>query len=271
MMTLRGRSSCRRPLLATALAVVTVAASVAVTSAISTSPAAAATAVNTEPLLRNAVNTTGGVIDVAPGTYSLASELTVSKPGTVIRAVTPGTVTLLNTASNGRVLTVNTTGVKLEGLIFKGGVLSNADGGAILVANNKSVEISKSTVIANAAREGGGIANLGTLTLKQSTIVSNTSQKKGGGLLNNGTATVENSTFENNTADQGGAISSPGSITVTHSTIVRNKATSSSSAGILRTGGTFSVYYSVIGGNVRTNGTAAADCSGTPSLIGLNL
>ena len=128
-----------------------------------------------------------------------------------------------------------------------------------------------STVTGNTAGEGGGINNDGTITVTNSTVDTNTAGGKGGGLRDTGRTTVLNSTFSANVASQGGALSAAGTTTVTHATVVGNVATSSSSAGVDRNGGSLTVSYSIIGANVRTNGSPASDCSGTPQLTGLNL
>ena len=62
---------------------------------------------------------------------------------------------------------------------------------------------------------------------------------------------IVNSTFNANIASQGGAISSAGRTDIVQSTIVGNVATSSSSAGVDRNGGTLTVRYSIIGNNLR--------------------
>jgi predicted outer membrane repeat protein len=225
--------------------------------------------------LQAAVNNAnpGDTIRLREGEYTLSQPLVISKKNdlTIVGAGRPDATVLRYTGSNGRVVEVGSQRVTIKGVTLEGGKLSRGNGGGVLVARNQSLTLVDSTVRNNSATEGGGIENLGTLTVSASTIVGNTATNKGGGIRTQGSATIVNSTFVGNTASQGGALSSPGTTTVTHATVTGNQSTSSSSAGIDRNGGTLRVYYSVIGGNVRTNGSPASDCSGTPELIGLNL
>lgn len=243
------------------------------------SPAAAAEAKTIEvgpgDGLQLAVNgaSAGDTIRLQTGVYTLSQPLVVSKKNdlSIVGVGRPDATILRYTGSNGRVVEVGSQRVTIEGVTITGGKLSKGNGAGILVSRNQSLTLVDSTVRGNSAIEGGGIENLGTLTVRGSTIVDNTATNKGGGIRNQGAASIENSTFVGNIASQGGALSSPGTTTVTHATMTANQSTSSSSAGIDRNGGVLQVYYSIIGGNVRTNGSPASDCSGTPELIGLNL
>jgi uncharacterized protein YjbI with pentapeptide repeats len=222
--------------------------------------------------LRAALEVGGEVIVQAGADYVLERSLDIDVPGTRLIASEAGAVVFrLQPDTRDRVIDVGATDVVIDGVTVAGGRASNSSGGGIRVARGAGLTLLRSTVTDNSAREGGGVDNAGTLTVEASTIDTNIADRKGGGMLNSGTATVTNSTFVGNIASQGGAISSPGSLEVTHSTIVRNVATSSSSAGVDRNGGTMRIRYSIIGANVRSNGSGASDCSGTPDLIGLNL
>jgi predicted outer membrane repeat protein len=223
--------------------------------------------------LQAAVNNAnpGDTIRLREGEYTLSQPLVISKKDglTIVGVgrpdVNPDATILRYTGTNGRVVEVASQNVSpSKGVTIEGGKLSRGNGGGILVARNQSLTLVNSTVRNNSATEGGGIENLGTLTVSASTILGNTATNKGGGIRTQGSATIVNSTFVGNTASQGGALSSPGTTTVTHATVTGNQSTSSSSAGIDRNGGTLRVYYSIIGGNIRTNGSPASDCSGTP-------
>ena len=67
--------------------------------------------------------------------------------------------------------------------------------------------LSNSTVAGNSASQGGGIANLGTLTLNNATLAGNSASSQGGGIDNNGSLTLSNVSVSANTAaQQGGGI-----------------------------------------------------------------
>ncbi len=237
--------------------------------------------VTTVEQLRTAIANNGGVINIAPGTYSLTSQLEIRRNGTQLRAVDPTNTTLAYTGgastSKSRVLEVWATGVVVDGLKITGGNNPTDDGGGgVEVESGASLTLSRSWVTGNVDGYGGGVFNEGTLTLVDSTISGNTATVKGGGLLNDRTATVTNSTIEGNRAPLGAGITSFSTISVVHSTIVRNvnsstSTSSSSVAGLQQYGGTFNVRYSIVGDNLLSNGNAARNCGGTVNLRDTNL
>ena len=234
--------------------------------------------VTTVEQLRAAVVNNGGVINIAPGTYSLTSQLEIRRSGTQLRAVDPANTILAYTGGastpKSRVLEVWATGVVVDGLKITGGNKPIDDGGGgVEVESGASLTLSRSWVTGNVDDLGGGILNEGTLAIVDSTISGNTASIKGGGLLNDGTATISNSTIEGNTSYWGSAIASFSTINIGHSTIVRNVTTTTSNSygALQRLGGAFSVRYSIVGDNVRTNGTAARNCAGTVTLRVLNV
>jgi hypothetical protein len=103
----------------------------------------------------------------------------------------------------------------------QGGAYYNAIGGVLTIARDK--------MIGNAAlRDGGGIANFGTLTLVQATFDGNeATRRNGGGLANFGTADVEGGTFRRNDAglDGGGVSNARGAaLDLTGVSLIQNDA-----------------------------------------------
>ena len=213
----------------------------------------------------------GSTVQVPAGTYVIDGQLVVSAPMTIEGAAGQGAdATVIDAAGGSRVIDVRAAGVTISGVTITGGDV-NQTGGGIRIGSGDELTLVDSRVTGNTAREGGGIDNSGTLVMLNSTVDANDADRKGGGIRNDGVGTIDNSTIAGNTASQGGGLSSPGETTVTHATIVRNVATSSSSAGVDRNGGTLTIAYSVIAENFRSGGSEASDCSGTPDLVSLNL
>lgn len=213
----------------------------------------------------------GSTVQIPAGTYVIDGQLALSAPMTIEGAAGQGAdATVIDAAGGSRVFDVQATGVTITGVTITGGDV-NQTGGGIRIGNGDELTLIDSRVTGNTAREGGGIDNSGTVAVITSTIDANNADRKGGGIRNNGVGTIDNSTITANTANQGGGLSSPGETAVTHATVVRNVATSSSSAGVDRNGGTLTIAYSVIAENFRSGGSEASDCSGTPDLVSLNL
>ena len=173
----------------------------------------------------------GGVINILPGDYDVASELRIKQASTELRAVTPGSVTIRYVGSAGRPILVDAKNVVIDGVIVTGGDNPWDDGGGgIEVEDDASLTLSRSTITGNSDDRGGGILNEGTIAIVDSTISNNTASIKGGGLLNEGTATVTNSTIEGNTSFWGSGVASFSTINLNHTTIVRNVTTTSSTS-----------------------------------------
>jgi CSLREA domain-containing protein len=233
--------------------------------------------------LRGAVSaandTSGATVVVPAGRYVLTQgQLTLSQPMTVTGAALPPgpRASTIDAGGGSRVFEVAAADVTISGLVITGGDVraakqKDSTGGGIYVGRQASLGLQDSTVVGNAAVDGGGLANDGTVAVSASTFADNDATGKGGAIQNSGTSQVDNSTFIGNTAAQGGALNSPGATDVVHATIVQNVAGSSSSGGIDRNGGTLRVSYSIIANNFRSNGAEASDCSGTPDLLLMNL
>jgi len=104
---------------------------------------------------------------------------------------------------------------------------SGAGGSGGGVFNMDTLELTNSTIRANAAiRFGGGIYSSSVLTLTHSTVISNTAWQ-GGGLYNSNRMVVTDSTISANSAPHGGGIRNVGgyTLTLTNSTVSGNSST----------------------------------------------
>ena len=191
----------------------------------------------------------GSTVQIPAGTYVLTEgELDITADETTIQgaAAPPGAAaSTIQADGSGRVIDIAADDVVIAGVVVAGGDAGPGDGGGIRVGNNRSATVRDSTIVANTARDGGGIDSRGTLTVERSTVADNTANRKGGGIRNAGVATIDNTTITGNTADQGGGVSSPGSTAITHATIVQNDAVSSSGGGVARNGGTLTIRHSI--------------------------
>jgi CSLREA domain-containing protein len=112
---------------------------------------------------------------------------------------------------------------------FIGGSYATASGGGVYNAADGVLAVTASVIRDSVAdRNGGGLANWGTLTISDSEICDNgTESGRGGGILNQGTLTISHSTIAGNYAGAyGGGISNAAgcALTVTHSEIRDNGA-----------------------------------------------
>jgi hypothetical protein len=193
--------------------------------------------------IQDAINAaaSGDTINIAAGTY--AEHLDIEKSLTLLGA--GASTTAIDGSNSGTTIGISNTAalVTLSGVTIQHG---------------------------NAAGNGGGIANSGTLTLTNSTIVSNTAANSGGGVFNIGTLALTNNTLSGNSAGSGGgiAIGSPGTATLVNSTVNGNTARWYGGGGIYNDG-TLTVTNSTLSGNTTAN--AANSGGGIDNLYGATL
>jgi len=202
-----------------------------------------------------------GTITLTSGELAIGTTLTIVGPGADLLTISG------NDAS--RVFNVTAGTVRLSGLtIAHGG--SGAYGGGILNSASSTVEVSGCTIADNDAHDGGGIANLGTLTVSNSTFFGN-GYDSGGGLRNNGTATVINCTFADNHASIGAGIyNASGTLTLLNSTIVENS--SGGSPGGLAQNATANIQNTIIARNSFSGfPNLPQDVGGAVTSLGHNL
>ncbi|NER49578.1 MAG: PEP-CTERM sorting domain-containing protein [Symploca sp. SIO1A3] len=164
----------------------------------------------------------GGTINLTGGELLITDDLTISGLGADFLSVDAGGFS--------RVFNIGGTDpidVLFEGLTITGGT-SNGNGGGILNNFNSALTLTNSIISGNqAAFDGGGIANLGTLTVIESLVSGNLAGDDAAGLVNfsSGTLMVIDSTLSGNSAvDVGGGIGNNGELTVINSSVSENSA-----------------------------------------------
>ncbi len=173
---------------------------------------------------------------------SVPRSMTISGPGAKVLTV-DGSWSIRTFMVGGQ--TVNITGLTIanSGLTTAAAGIVSDFGGGILVDSGGTLTVSYCTISNNHARNGAGIANLGsTVNVNNSTLSGNHADQAGGGVYNlGGTLTISNSTLSGNSAPagplgglfvgRGGGLSNSGFSTVINSTFNGNSATIG--AGIL--------------------------------------
>jgi predicted outer membrane repeat protein len=122
----------------------------------------------------------------------------------------------------------------IEGCDISGNTSDNAvDDYGAGIANDGSLTVSESTIMANFAYTGGGIHNgaAAVMEITDSSISGNFAQTSGGGIKNFGAMEITDSTLSGNTAVEGGGIHNGnyGTLTIFRSTLAENIAESKGS------------------------------------------
>ena len=201
----------------------------------------------------DSINVSAGIYELTRGPLSIVNSVSlrgVTEETTVIRRDTSGTG---SPSEEGGIIRVGSrmpriavASVSLSRLTLTGGRGFLAEnfptedtGGAIINNEGSTLALEHVTILNNSARQGGGIANLGTLIMRRSTVHGNLAEggginASGGGGLTNGqddleitsrTAImrIEESTISHNTANKkGGGITNVGTLTIINSTISGN-------------------------------------------------
>jgi hypothetical protein len=251
------------------------------------------------------------VLSAAPGLGQLAingnSNLTITGPGPTALAVDGGGAVRVFDIGFSSAATVSMSGLTIQNGLSAGGANMFGLGGGIRVLSGSTLNLSNVNVSNNTAGgqtsggtfsdggDGGGIANLGTLTATNVTVNHNTAAAgngalpnfggSGGGIANRGTLTLTNVTVSTNTAQAGaganarpgvggGIVNLTGSVTLNNVTVNRNTAAASADPGA---GGgiwnglspaTISVQNSIVANSTPAGG----NCSGTAiTALGANL
>ena len=170
---------------------------------------------NTVDLTSALANTAASHIVLAPGTYYLSAQLSITR-SVAIEAAAAGSVVLHAQASSSsprRVLNINpgSSGVvQLIGLNITGGYIVswppdgyNTGGGVAVVQG--LVSIVNCQLYSNQATNGGGVAVMGgTVSIVSSQIYSNAATWDGGGVyVSSGTVTITSSSIHSNSAAWG--------------------------------------------------------------------
>src|SRR5579859_292316 len=230
------------------------------------SPAAGACTLRAAVMEADMASGVGVTIIVPAGVYSLTvpatggddasnGDLNLTTPASgnpVISIIGAGAAnTIIDANQIDRVLYVDAgrTAV-ISGLTLRGGFVSKINGGGI--ANLGTLTVDHSSVHGNQATapgEGGGLSNEGQLTVVDSTIGPDNSAQGGGGLVNLNTLTLDRSTVYGNSAQTGAGIVNGGGadLTVINSTLSQNTAdTTGGNGGAIENVGTANVYNSTI-------------------------
>ncbi|KOO25133.1 insulin-degrading enzyme [Chrysochromulina tobinii] len=172
----------------------------------SQSPDAMATAVSTSAGLTSALaNTAVGRIVLAPGTYFLNAELTVTR-SVVIEAEVAGSVVLdaqASSSSRRRVLYINPGSLGVVQLIGLNITRGYVQGGGGVYVYSGTVTITSSSIYGNTADYGGGVyVSYGTVTITSSSIYGNRAGYGGGVYVSSysGTVTITSSSISGNRA-----------------------------------------------------------------------
>ncbi|MEM9478473.1 MAG: right-handed parallel beta-helix repeat-containing protein, partial [Verrucomicrobiota bacterium] len=211
----------------------------------------------------------GCTVHIADGTYQQGAEIFVTKSLTLQGDGSISTTLDGNNAYRVIDLPNSPIDVILDGLTVTHGDPGNAPGGGIR-NQGATLTISNSTISGNSATAGGGIRNQGILTISNSTISENLGFSGGGGVNNSGTLTATQCTFSGNNGGApvgaGGGILSNGTFFLSQCTVMGNFA--AAGGGINRSGGSATIYNSIIAGN--TAASSGPDVIGTFTSNGKN-
>jgi hypothetical protein len=210
----------------------------------------------------------GQTINLTSGELDIKKSVTIQGPGAGLLTISGDNLS--------RVFEVEkNTNVVLSGMTLTGGDgqvangsskqndFSNGEqgvGGAILNTGG-NLTVSKCTLSANSALDGGGIGNgngQATLTVSNCNITGNSATIAGGGIVNYTSATVSNCTISGNSVTGssfgGGGIFDAGPLTVSNSTISGNSAgVNGGGLMVLNLDGTLPVPVTVSGCTVSGN------------------
>jgi hypothetical protein len=206
------------------------------------------------------------IFDDVPGL-----DLTINGPGAGVVA--------LNGSNQARLFGIASgANATIKGLTIKNGLTSSTDPNGGGIANVGTLTLEKVTVSGNSATgNAGGIYNStsATLTIDNSTFSTNSACAGcgGGGTYNQGIMTVTNSTFSGNKAGEGAGIFNGGSsganLTITNSTFSGNGATLGNfgrGGGIRNNGGTLTITNSTFSGNSATANSGGIYTNATATL-----
>lgn len=241
-----------------------------------------------------AANNTGGSLQLASEcTYSLSAELPHIHNAITITGGDHTTIRRAPQVNPFRVFTVEETGnLTLSHVVIKNGDASNGGGGGIwnkgtlditqsIITDNRAgryggvfndtearTNLQETEIIGNeAAGDGGGAGNLGTMTMHQSIVSGNSAHGQGGGLFNVAKLNIKGSNVSKNNSSRGGGIANvhlSGSATVTVSeSMISNNDAKNAPGGIYNNEGSVTLTSS----NVNSN--SPSNCSGSfPKISG---
>lgn len=155
---------------------------------------------------------------------------------------------------------------------------SEPGGGAIRLGSGASLTVTEVTLTGNAAANGGGIFNEGSMEITRSLFAGNSAAGQGSGVFfgqggavfnaPGASARISNTTITTNSGVVGGAVYNHGTLTLVNDTVSHN-STSSSAAAIHNTpSGTVNTINTIVASN---GSTAITALSGSFTSFGNNL
>ncbi|MFH0733512.1 MAG: fibronectin type III domain-containing protein [bacterium] len=219
----------------------------------------------------NAANT-GDVVLVGDGTYTLTSNISITK-GITVKSLNGSSSTAINGNNATRCLYVNHTNAVIEGFTITQGYNPGGFGGAVNIVSGGTVQ--NCIITSSQARDGGGVAIDNSGLVQNCLIFGNTANNNsgsgyGGGVrMLNGGITRNCLVSANSSANYGGGINIWESGLIQNCTIVNN--TAPNGAGVrLRNNSVMenSISYLNNGLNWQTNGSGFSfqyNCT-TPAL-----
>ena len=239
---------------------------------------------NSASLTSALANTALSRIVLAPGTYPLSAQLSITR-SVVLEAAVAGSVVLnaqANSSSPRRVLYINPGSlgiVQLNGLNITGGhTTGGAQGGAGVFVSSGTVTLTFSSIYGNTETIGFGGGVLvdygGTVIFSSSTINGNTGGFGGGGVaVTGGTVSIINSQIYQNSAGRygfGGGVcvySETGTVAISNSQIYQNSVNPDGyGGGVCVLSGTVAISSSTISGNTAGRGGGVGVDRGTVTI-----
>jgi hypothetical protein len=169
--------------------------------------------------------------------------------------------------SNGGTLTVNSSSIAGNELVYQGTGTGIASSGTLIINNS----IIRGNLSGKGQTDGGGIYSSGMLEITNSTIDGNSVGGPGGGIFNLGVAIITSSTISGNFSGGGspgpqtgpgfgGGIFNGATLTISNSTVSGNSVlttdTGPGRGGGIGNGGSLQIANSTLSGNSGTNGGA---------------
>ncbi len=246
------------------------------------------TTVSLREALRDAPDGAGIVFDSAlnGATLTLAAalggEIVLGKSVTIDASNLPAGVTISGVGGTKRIFKMNSGAtIALLGLTLTGGNGMGVGGGAagaggaIYMDPTAACTLTRCTLTANYAFQGGAIFNIGgSLALTHCPLSGNASTTSGGAIL--GSATLTHCTLAGNTAGNSGGAIAAGVVVLTHCTVAGNSAGLNGGGVSVTSGPTLVLNNSIVAGNMLAGAGSGADIrndggSSGVTLLGANL
>jgi hypothetical protein len=220
-----------------------------------TEPGAKACATIAEAIIAAAAYPADDVtILVGPGTYAESDDIESIEPGTTLAITGSGQAsTVIEGEDSGiAIVTINSEDAPEFGAVSINDVSLNAlDGGSAVVAEAATVTLARVTLSAPGAHGGGGILGLDTdLELSNDTLADDSAASVNGGAIAviGGSLTMSNSTISNGAQQAGGMYVEFATAHLTDDTIAGESSTTNDGTGIAETSSSVTVSDSILDG-----------------------